>query len=300
MIEEKLVVIIIVNYNNKEDTLICLDSISKLNYSTFRIVLVDNGSEDCSAAAVQENFPDVHLIESSKNLGAAGGRNLAINYVNEKFNYRFLFFLDNDIIIESNALAEMVKTFDYNENVGIVSPKCYVMGKPEIIKYAGGLYVNFFTGTIKDIGGGEKDSGRFNKQEFVTACGGLCLVKKEVIEKIRCFDERFNPYGWEDVDFSIRAGESGYKILYNPGAVIYHKGGKTGRGKGIGEYESAKAKNYFYFLKKHTNFFQKFILSLVLPFKIMLFACKEIFKGDFDLIRFQLGGFFSLFKSKSI
>lgn len=297
MLKEKLVVVIILNHNNKEDTLICLDSITKLNYSPFEIVVVDNGSTDSSITAIKDNFPNIHLIESRINLGAAGGRNLAIKYADEKFNYECLFFLDNDIIIEINTLSEMVESINPKENIGIVSPKCYVMNKPGIIKYAGGMSINFFTGSIKDIGGGQIDSGQFEEKKFISACGGLCLVHKEVINKIKGFDERFNPYGWEDVDFAVRARESGYKILYNPKAVIYHKGGKIGRGKTIAEYESSKVKNYFYLFKKHANFLQLFVFCIILPLKMVLKIFQEIFKGEFDTILSQFRGFFSLFRS---
>ena len=298
MIEEKLVVIIILNYNKIEDTLICLESISNLDYFPFEIVLVDNGSADFSAAAINSHFPEVHLIESKQNLGASGGRNLAIKYTNKNFNYDFLFFLDNDISIERNTLSEMMASVNSEENIGIVSPKCYIMNKPGIIKYAGGMSINFYTGNIKDIGSGQKDSGQFEEQKFISACGGLCLVRKDVIDKIKDFDEKFNPYGWEDVDFAIRARRSGFKILYNPKAVIYHKGGKIGRGKAIREYESSKAKNYFYLFLKHANFFQLFILCLILPFKIVFTFCREIFNGEFDIVHAQFRGFFSLFKTE--
>ncbi|MGA9291873.1 MAG: glycosyltransferase family 2 protein [Ignavibacteriaceae bacterium] len=297
MTEEKLVVIIILDYNNLEDTLVSLDSISKLDYSPIEIVLVENGFSNSSDAVIRKSYPGVHLLESKSNLGAAGGRNLAINYANDNFNYDYFFFLDNDITIEKNTLSEMVKSINSKENIGIVSPKCYVMNKPGIIKYAGGMSINFFTGAIKDIGGGQKDSGQFEETKIVPACGGLCLVHKKVIDKIKVFDERFNPYGWEDVDFAVRAGKSGYKILYNPKGVIYHKGGKIGRGKSVAEYESSKVKNYFYLLMKHASFIQLCVLFFILPFKIVFIFIQEIFRGEFDTISSQIRGFFSLFKS---
>ncbi|MEJ2618000.1 MAG: galactosyltransferase-related protein [Ignavibacteriaceae bacterium] len=132
----------------------------------------------------------------------------------------------------------------------------------------------------------------------MSACGGLCLVRKEVINKIKSFDERFNPYGWEDIDFAVRARKSGYKILYNPKAVIYHKGGKIGRGKAVKEYESSKVKNYFYLFKKHANFIQLLVLCFILPFKVVFIFGQEVLRGEFDTISFQLRGFFSLFKFK--
>lgn len=298
MIEEKLVVIIILNYNKKEDTLICLESVSNLNYSPFEIILIDNGSVDGSAEKIKNIFPRVHLIESKKNLGASGGRNLGIKYADENFNYEFLFFLDNDVTIRQNALSEMVQSFFSEENIGIVSPKCYVMNSHGIIKYAGGMQVNFITGSISDIGGGKKDEGQFEISKFISASGGLFLISKSVVNEVGNFDEYFNPYGWEDIDFSLRVRKLGYNILYNPKAVIYHKGGKLGRGKAINEYEYSKVKNYFYLFRKHANYLQLFIIALILPFKIIYIAVKEIFRGEFGVIISQIRGLLSIFKSR--
>jgi GT2 family glycosyltransferase len=296
--EKNLVVIIILNYNKKEDTLLCLKSVANLEYSPFEVVLVDNGSVDGSKQEIKKRFPGIHLIESKKNLGASGGRNLAINYVSQNFNYRSLLFLDNDTTIKKNALTEMINAFGSKKNIGIVSPKCYVTNNPGVIKYAGGLSINYFLGSIDDIGGGEKDEGQFEEAKFIAACGGLFLVSKEVINKVKKFDEKFNPYGWEDVDFSLRVRKLGYKILYNPKAIVYHKGGKIGRRSAIPEYEYSKVKNYFYLFGKHATIFQLIVISMVLPLKAFLILTKEIFNGEFYIIFSQLRGFLKLFKNK--
>ncbi len=297
MKEEKLVVIIVLNYNNKTDTLISLESISKLEYSPFEIVLIDNGSQDNSFEDLKDKYSNIHLILSKKNLGVSGGRNLGIKYANENFNYDFLFFLDNDIAIESNALSEMVGSFDSANKIGIVSPKCYVRNTG-VIKYAGGMSINFSTGLISDIGGGQEDKGQFDESVFITASGGLCLISRDVINKVRGFDEKFYPYGWEDVDFSIRARKAGFKIFYNYKAIIYHKGGKIGRSEKNDQYEYSKLKNYFTLIRMHANIFQIFIILLIFPFRILLIATKEILNKSPREIFSPLRGFLSL-KSKS-
>lgn len=277
MEEKKLVVIIILNYNNKADTLISLESVSNLEYSPFEVILVENGSLDSFTEDIKLKYPKLNLIVSKENLGVAGGRNLAIKYAIENFNFSFLFFLDNDIIIKPDALTEMVGSFNLDDQIGIVSPKCYV-ANTNVIKYAGGMSVNFFTGFITDIGGGEIDKGQFDESGFIPAAGGLCLLNKDVINSIKYFDEKFNPYGWEDVDLSMRARKAGFKIFYNCNAVIYHKGGKIGRDKKNDEYEYSKMKNYFYLIRKHANIFQLFIIFMILPFRILIIGVKEIFK----------------------
>jgi len=292
---DRLVVVIILNHDKKEDALRCLDSVARLDYSPIETVVVDNGSRDGSAEAIRAEFPRVHLIENKINAGVAGGRNVGIRYAREKFDYRFLFFLDNDVVIEAGALSEMVKAFDSREHVGIVSPKCYRMNAPGIIRYAGGMSVNLYTGRIADIGNGEKDEGQFDEPRFVSACGGLCLVGREAMDKIGGFDETFNPYGWEDVDFSMRAGELGYKILYNPKAIIHHKGGRSETGRAVGEYEFSKARNYFYLMGKHAGPVQRLCLGMIFPFRALQIAAVEVLRGEFGITLSRVRGFLSRF-----
>jgi len=124
----------------------------------------------------------------------------------------------------------------------------------------------------------------------------LCLVSGNLINDVGIFDEKFNPYGWEDVDLSLRARAKGFKIFYNHKAAVYHKGGKRGRGKAITEYEFSKSKNYFYLIRKHANIFQLLTLSMVLPVKVLLIITKELLRGEFKTISAQFRGILSLIK----
>jgi GT2 family glycosyltransferase len=158
--------------------------------------------------------------------------------------------------------------------------------------------VNLFTGKIADIGGGQEDKGQFDASFFVDASGGIFLTSKEIINEVGLFDERFNPYGWEDVDYSIRVRKKGYKIFFNPKAIVYHKGGKKSRPKIITDYERAKAKNYLYLLKKHSNVFQLFTLSIILPFRILGMIIQGLSHGNFKLLLNQFKGFFGYLKNE--
>lgn len=291
-----LVVIIVLNQNKKDDLLECIDSIVKLDYKEFKIIVVDNASTDGSVEAIKRIYPDIHLIENKINSGVAGGRNLGIKYANEKFNFSFILFLDNDVILNKNSLTEMIKSFEEGENIGIVTPKCYLMNSPATIGYAGGMRVNLFTGKISDIGNNEKDKGQFDHSDLVSACGGLCLVNHKVINEVGMFDEKFNPYGWEDVDYSLRTRKHGFKIFYNHEAIVYHKGGKKQRDGMAYEYEFSKTKNYFYLIKKHANIFQLLTIGFILPLKALFIVGKELFSGKFKLLFSQARGFLSLFR----
>ena len=293
------VAIIVLNYNKKKDILDCLESIFKMDYKEFEVIVVDNGSSDSSVNDIRARYPDIHIIESKKNLGVAGGRNLGIDFANANLKYKFLLFLDDDIIIEKSALSELINPFNTNEKIGIVTPKCYLTKIPGAIGYAGGMSVNLFTGRIADIGHGEMDKGQYDEPGFIQSCAGLCLVKRELINEIGIFDENFNPYGWEDVDLSLRAGKNGFRIFYNPKAVIYHKGGKIGRGKAVEMYEFSKSKNYFYLIKKHANVLQLITISLSFPFRILPLIFKELVNSDIKTISAQIRGVISLFKNQT-
>lgn len=268
-----------------------------MDYAPFEVIVVENGSTDGSLEEIKTKYPSIHLLESKINLGVAGGRNLGIMHA-EKFKFQYLLFLDNDALIEKNALNEMVNFFNVKQNVGIVTPKCYFMNKPNTIAYAGGLSVNLFSGKITDIGSGQEDKGQFNESFFVDASGGLFLTSRKIINQIGLFDERFNPYGWEDVDYSLRVRKKGYKIFFNPNAIFYHKGGKKSRLKIASDYERAKAKNYLYLLKKHSNILQLFTLSFVLPFRILGIIVQGLLHGNFKLLLNQFKGFFGYLKNE--
>ena len=296
MNQKDCICIIILNQNKKDDLLDCINSINQQVYKNFIIVVVDNGSDDGSGEAIKNKYPDVNLIENKINSGAAGGRNIGIKYAIENLHFDFFLFLDNDVILEKNFLEEMVRPINVASKISIITPKCYMMDYPGVIGYAGGMSISLFTGKIENIGNGKRDNGQFNKSKLVSSSGGLFLMNKNVVDEVGLFDERFNPYGWEDVDYSLRARKKGFKIFYNYKAIVYHKGGKKQRGKIAEVYEFSKVKNYFYLIRKHANIFQLLIISFILPFKLLLLIIKEIFRGEFRDLHFQFRGLLSLFK----
>ena len=120
--------IIILNWNGKEITCKCLDTLlNKTEYkkTCFRVILVDNGSTDGSAEFFEKKYGDkIDLIKSNVNLGFINGNNMGINYAIEKFNPSFVLLLNNDIeIIQKDWLQKLVETALKNERIGLVGPK---------------------------------------------------------------------------------------------------------------------------------------------------------------------------------
>jgi GT2 family glycosyltransferase len=291
----ELVTIIILNLNKKDDTLKCLESVFKLDYHPIEVVLVDNGSTDGSVEGVCKAYSEVHVVKSCTNLGVSGGRNLGIEYANQKFDYDYIFFLDNDSIIEDTTLRKLVESLKQDSQSGVALPKAYkTLPFSEIMSV--GINVNLYTGSIYDIGAGEIDQGQYNKPGYVPACGGFGLLcKREVLSQIGWFDEAFNPYGWEDVDFSLRARKGGFKILYVPKALIYHKGGKVGRGRALPEYEKYKVRNFFVLMKRHANLLHWACFVFMTPLKTIFLIIKGVYTGDSKVLFAQLRGLLDLF-----
>lgn len=219
--KDKKVDIIILNYNGKHDTLECLRSLKGVNYSGYRITVVDNGSADGSADAIAKEYPDANLIRSKENLRFGGGNNLAMKKSLEE-GFEYVLLLNNDTVVESDFLSQLVKMAESDDSIGMTGPKMYYYDHHTVIWFAGG-YVNMNIARMRHYGIGEIESGKHGKVKEVNFLNGACLlIKRKVLEDIGLFDEDFYLYG-EDVDLNLRASKAGYKLMYQPRARIFHK-----------------------------------------------------------------------------
>jgi GT2 family glycosyltransferase len=213
--------VILLNYNGPRDTIECVESLRKSSFRDFDIVVVDNASSDSSVAALRAGYPDITLIVNDHNLGFAGGNNVGIRHALQRGS-KFMLLLNNDTTVDPNGLGVLSKTMEENPQVGIVGGKIYYADRPNVIWFAGG-YFNINSGFGDHYGKAEEDVGQYNRArecDFITGC--CMLIRREVCERIGLLDDSYFLY-YEDVDFCTRARREGYGILYQPGAVIYHK-----------------------------------------------------------------------------
>lgn len=283
--------VVVLNYNKKQDLLLCIKSIYASDYPKLSVVVVDNNSSDGSADAVANAYPDAPLIRNPVNTGVSKGRNLGWRYAKKHFDFEYIIFLDDDTEVEPDYFSKIIKTYQEHPEAGIVTGKAYIDKNTKAFCSVG-ISVNLYTGIIYDIGVGEKDTGQYNKACYREACGGFAYsARRELFDTLGAFDERYSPYGWEDVDFCLKAKKAGYKTYYIPDAVVVHKGTKAGRDP-IPAYERNKIKNYLFLLKQHTNIVQKLCCSICIPFKGFYIICEMILTGHAKVIFSQFQGFF--------
>jgi GT2 family glycosyltransferase len=215
------VFIIILNWNGLQDTLECLESVYKLDYPNFEVIVVDNGSRDNSVEVIHKMYPQVILIENKENLGFTGGNNIGIKYAIEH-NANYVWVLNNDTIVEGETLKKLVNVAEGSGEVGTVSPIIYDYDNPEIVQFCG-CYIDWdMKKLIKFKNIEDAILGQKTMPNQIWLWGTALLIKINVILKVGYFDNNYFAY-WEDVDYSIRTNKAGYKNVVDYSSRIYHK-----------------------------------------------------------------------------
>jgi len=217
--ESPLISIITINFNNAKVTCEFLESTRYLTYRNFEIIVLDNASKENPTPIIKQNYPDVNLIINTTNLGFTGGNNIGI----EAAKGDYLFIVNNDTEVTPNLLEKLLSPFAKDHSIGVVSPKIKYFSEPNIIQYAGFTPINPLTGRNNSIGDREPDKGQYDTPSYTAyAHGAAMFLKREVIEKVGVFADIFFLY-YEELDWSARIQNAGYRIYYEPNAVIYHK-----------------------------------------------------------------------------
>ena len=216
--KKPLVSIVILNYNGKEYLEDSLSSLQKQTYKNTEILLVDNNSTDGSVDFVREKFRDIKIIENKENLGFSGGNNVGI----ERSSGSLIALVNPDTILDENWLRILVNVALSDEKIGIVGGKIYFWPDSERIQFSGAK-LNISIIYSQELNSSKSNAAGYatvSESDFVSGCS--LLVKREVIDEIGPLDPIFFIY-FEEVDWCFSAKEKGYKVIYVPTAVVYHK-----------------------------------------------------------------------------
>lgn len=213
--------IIILNWNNYEDTKECFESLEKVTYPNCEVVFVDNASTDGSAEKLQKEFPHHPFVQTGANLGFSGGCNAGINYA-IKNGADYIMLLNNDTTVKEDFLEPLIKAFERDHKIGVVGGKAYYYDDPKRIHMAG-AEMDWLRASYKRYGDNQIDRGQFDTARevgFVSAY--FMLVKKQVFADIGMLSEDYFG-GVEECEFVVKVKRKGYKIYYVPESVIWHK-----------------------------------------------------------------------------
>ena len=255
--ENKSVVAGLVVQNSAKYIIPALESLVNQDYENLEIVIFDNHSTDETVNLIKENFADIKIISSPKNVGFARGHNVILSETDSDFYA----CLNVDMIFDQNFISELVKAIEEKPIYGAAGGKIKFwdfeafekgsssQGKTNFIDTVG---LKFFKShRFEDIGQGEMDYGQFDKsREIFGVSGAAVLYRRKSLEDVafvndndekEYFDESMFMYK-EDIDLAYRLQWAGWKTIYNPKAIAYHDRTISFRGKTALEIIKNRAK----------------------------------------------------------
>jgi GT2 family glycosyltransferase len=264
--------IILLNWNGWQDTIECLESVLKLNYSNFNIILIDNYSKDDSIRQIEDwangqsnhtiksNYPDlvappeekpiklidikvvdslqiktteienkaVFLVKNTENYGFAVANNQGLDIAKELFKSDYYFLLNNDTVIEKNALTNLVNIMINDVMISVVQSTIYSYEQDKIVNAGGRILFWGQTKYYKQI-----EENEVRKVSSVSGCA--LFVRARIISDFGKLSDRFF-HGEEDFEFSLRMKKNRQVLVCSGGSRVYHKVG-TSLKKMMHDYE---------------------------------------------------------------
>lgn len=280
LIREKIYIILI-NYNSIEHTCECVESIfnSEGNFDLFTVI-IDNASQENVNKKIIDSFMDreyyskIFLIKNKENLGFGAANNIGIDFaIHHDADY--ILILNNDTVIDKNCIRYLKMTVDSNDDMILSTGKILNYYQKKLIWYAGGD-LSDYKGDAVSYGFNTIDDGQFDKVLSCTFASGCCMFGKSKLFQNIIFSEDYFLY-FEDVGFCKELYKFGYKIIYNPKAIIYHK-------------ESASTKKnsklyVYYFTRNRLLYINENIVGIkkiVATIYTCLWIVKKIVTGQFD------------------
>lgn len=314
------VTIVILNWNGWQDTIECLESLYRIDYVNYNIILLDNGSIDCSIESIRNylnsklrslsiveyggefhrflsdsiasSHQDEHpvLIKCEKNYGFAEGNNIAIEFALNAMNPEYILLLNNDTVVDRKFLSELIKTAEKDDNFGLVGPKIYYYdfkGRKDIISMAGAK-IDMIKGQTIHIGAREKDRGQYDQPLEADFLEGSCLlIRSSVLKEVGLLNPNYFAY-WEEAELCRRASEAGYSLQYMPRSKIWHKISRTSNTIAKTYYQT---RNRLWFMKQHATKVQlSLFLTYFLLYQFWLIGLVFIHKKNIVDLKYFLKG----------
>ena len=216
----ELVGVVVLNWNQEQDTTECLESLRLVRDVPLRMLLVDNGSARDSVDRLERRFPEAIVIRLAENSGFAGGNNVGIKRALEE-DVSHILLLNNDTLVDAGFLTPLLEALR-RDGAGVAGPKIYHHPDTDRLWFAGGM-IDWRTGRQWHLGAGDLDRGQWDSPrtvDYVTAC--CLLAPASVFREVGVLDERYFIY-FEETDWNLRVRQRGYACRYEPQSRIFHK-----------------------------------------------------------------------------
>ncbi len=244
-----MIYIVVLNWNGWRDTIECLESLLKLTYPNYRIIVVDNGSTDESENKIRgwakEKYPALIFIETGKNLGYAAGNNAGLRYALSRDDLEYAWVLNNDTTVDPEALTHLLRRMKEKPDAGMCGStilyyhdrkKIWAQGAAYNKWYAEGRHLNSNkTFDPKRVAQYQKLEGRM---DYVV--GASILVSRPFLRDVGLMCEDYFLF-FEELDWAMRA-RGRYRLALAPASIVYHKVSVSIEKK---EAEGAKKKRRF-------------------------------------------------------
>ena len=225
-----LVSVIIPNWNGAHHLPVCLDSLRGQTHSDVEVIVVDNASKDASLRLLK-GYPEVRVLAQKTNLGFTGACNVGLQAAGGEIRV----LLNNDTETDPGWIATIVRTFAEHPEAGLVASKMLLFDRRNTLHTAGDYVTT--DGMAHNRGVWHVDAGQFNRTVYVfSACGGSAAYRAAMLDEIGLLDEDFF-FSFEDVDLAWRAQLAGWRCIFEPRAIVYHKLKASGGGKTASFYD---------------------------------------------------------------
>lgn len=290
--------IIVVNWNLKDDTLECVESLLKAGASQSQIIIVDNGSTDGSIIALRNHYQNsIFIIDAKENLGYAAAANLGIEYALSQ-DYKWFLLLNNDTLVAVDFIKEMHNAALTSKGYSILAPIILYYSNPSTIWFLGARLIGNTLLTINSYKNRTIDQTLppLIPTDFTNGCA--MMVNRTVFEKIGLFDASFFMYG-EEVDFCWRAKLAGFRFACFTSARIWHKISKSSQC--IHPQASyLRIRNQIYFYRRYSQGIQKFVYFVFTLFRTIRICSIDLFKWQNYLILPSIHGWLDGWFHRSI
>ena len=261
------VCVVIVNFKNADLLKLCLDSLCKSNYPNYEIAIVDCLTSPKKLEEIKNKFPQTKIIHFNKDIGASASHNVGVRFCSKDCKY--IVFLDNDAIVESSTITEMVKFMEEHPWIGAAQP--IILNKDGSIQslglFVGPTIIPIFLLQNNDPISSSKDliliTSRPRKIRFIAYPTGACFItRREVFERSNGYD----PVLWlyhDDLDYGLRLWSMGYPISLIPTAKVIHLGSTTVK-------KNPERLKYFVFRNNTIVLFKIYPITKALIYLLML------------------------------